>query len=174
VAGNPDYQAGAIWSTDGTNPWEMTCNDINARVNAMQEYGGAMYVAGSFTEVGTHLNNGGVPSSYFGYFSRSVTGIEPVPVSARARLHQNEPNPFNPSTTIRYEVPAGGAEIRLVIYDVQGRLVRTLVSAFATPGPKRVRWDGRNDAGDIVSSSVYFYQLKVDGTVLTRKMVMLK
>jgi len=89
-------------------------------------------------------------------------------------LRQNVPNPFNPSTTIQYDVPSDGASIRLDIYDVSGRIVRTLVSGRQSSGTKQVEWDGRTDAGAPVSSGVYFYRLRANGRVETRRMVLTK
>jgi hypothetical protein len=88
-------------------------------------------------------------------------------------LHQNIPNPFNPQTTIRYDLPAP-AHIRLAIFDVSGRLVRTLVDEQQAPGSREVIWTGRDDRGAAVSSGVYFYVLDVGKQRLTRKLVLLK
>jgi hypothetical protein len=89
------------------------------------------------------------------------------------RLEPNFPNPFNPSTSIRYEVAASG-RATLRVYDVSGRLVRTLVDRVHPAGVFEARWDGHNHAGQPVSSGVYFYQLKATGFEQTRKMVLLK
>ena len=100
------------------------------------------------------------------------TGKTPLPASLA--LRQNEPNPFNPATTIRYDVPAPGARVTLAIYDVHGRLIRTLVDRSEPAGSRSVTWDGRNHAGTRVASGTYFYRLKSGGTVLTRKMTLLE
>jgi hypothetical protein len=102
----------------------------------------------------------------------------PTPVSGGARaarfaLGQNYPNPFNPTTTIAFDVPSAG-RASLVVYDVAGARVRTLVDGGVTSGHHRVEWDGRNDARDPVGSGVYFYRLAANGAVLTKKMVLLK
>jgi hypothetical protein len=98
----------------------------------------------------------------------------PAEPSRSLGLRQNVPNPFNPSTRIAYDVPAGGAWVRLDVYDVAGRRVRTLVSARQSPGTKQVEWDGRNDGGAAVSSGVYFYRLRANGLVETQRMVLTK
>jgi len=109
-----------------------------------------------------------------------ATGDE-RPARYTGRLHQNYPNPFNPATTISFEVPgasgaegSGAAPVRLAIYDVRGRLVRTLVSGALSPGPHRVTWDGTSDGGRAVSSGVYFYRISSLGWVQTRKMALLR
>jgi hypothetical protein len=98
---------------------------------------------------------------------------EPVIPQAFA-LHQNVPNPFNPTTVIRYGVPEWGGDVTLRIYDVSGRLVRTLVDGTEGPGVKTVTWDGRNDRGQTVSSGVYFYRMTAPGFEMTQKMVLLQ
>ncbi len=89
-------------------------------------------------------------------------------------LYPNVPNPFNPSTTIRYDVPAGGGSVTLRIYDVSGRLVRTLVNGPQTAGQKTVIWDGKDDGGRSAASGVYFSRLQAPGYNKTMKMVLLK
>lgn len=101
------------------------------------------------------------------------TGL-PDPAMPRYALHQNTPNPFNPETTIRYEVPVPGAFVSLRVYNVSGRLVRVLKDGFAGPGPQIAVWDGKNVEGQRVSSGVYFYRLSTSGFDQTRKMVLLK
>jgi flagellar hook assembly protein FlgD len=88
-------------------------------------------------------------------------------------LAQNSPNPFNPTTMIGYTVPAR-ATVTLQIYDVAGRLVRTLVNESRDAGRYSTVWDGRSNNGSQVGSGVYFYRLQAGNATLTRKMVMLK
>jgi hypothetical protein len=88
-------------------------------------------------------------------------------------LSQNFPNPFNPSTTIEYSIPAAG-RVNLSVYDVSGRLVKTLVDKELSAGPHKLMWDGRNDAGGMVSAGVYFARLNFAGQRQSRKLVLLK
>ncbi len=88
-------------------------------------------------------------------------------------LRQNSPNPFSPATRIDFDLAeAGHASLR--IYDVAGRLVRTLVSDRLVAGPYSRPWDGRDSGGNRVASGVYFYRLEVPGQALTKKMVVLR
>jgi hypothetical protein len=87
-------------------------------------------------------------------------------------LYPNVPNPFNPMTLIRYDVPESGGNVTLRIYDVGGRLVRTLVAGHLSPGGKSVTWDGRDDAGGLAASGVYFYRLTAPGYTMTHKLVL--
>ena len=102
----------------------------------------------------------------------TALGTDIVP--QRFALYQNVPNPFNPTTLIRYDVPAGGGLVSLRIFDVSGGLVRTLVDKPESAGRKRIQWDGKNDAGTRVSTGLYFYRLTAPGTQATRKMLLLK
>jgi len=89
-------------------------------------------------------------------------------------LGQNVPNPFNPSTTIYYNVPDGGGNITLRIYDVEGRLVRTLVNGFESAGARQVSWNGSNDQGQPMVSGIYFYRMTAPGFSKIRKMVLIR
>jgi hypothetical protein len=94
-----------------------------------------------------------------------------------ARLGQNYPNPFNPSTTLSFEIPGIEGEqnhTSLKIYDLRGRCVRTLVDSGLPPGSHSVHWDGRNDAGERVSSGIYLYSLQVGDEAFARKMTLVK
>jgi hypothetical protein len=88
-------------------------------------------------------------------------------------LAQNYPNPFNPSTTISFSVRESGP-VRLVVYDVSGARVRTLLDEETSAGEHFVTWDGTNNAGHSVASGVYFYRLQAAGFTETRKMVVMK
>lgn len=104
----------------------------------------------------------------------SGASAAPLPTAGAARLLGNAPNPFNPSTTIAYELPAAGAAVRLVIYDLAGRQVRTLVDGDQAGGRQFARWDGRDDAGQGVPAGVYLYRVSASGDELVGKMVLVK
>ena len=92
-------------------------------------------------------------------------------------LSQNYPNPFNPTTTITFDVSGELGEekqVKLFIYDIRGRKVRTLVDSEFEPGSHRVIWDGRNERGQRVTSGVYLYTLRSEVKTYTRKMVLVK
>jgi flagellar hook assembly protein FlgD len=88
-------------------------------------------------------------------------------------LEQNVPNPFNPSTSISFELPER-VMVELSIYDVEGRLVKRLASGIESPGTKTYRWDGRDNKGNPVASGVYVYKLQAGKQVLSRKMTLLR
>jgi hypothetical protein len=102
-----------------------------------------------------------------------VTGDETAAVPAANRLHQNFPNPFNPTTVIAFDLKEP-AFVRLRVYDAAGRLVRTLLHRRLDPSRHEVPWNGTDDAGAPVSSGVYFYRIEAGGFTETRKMLLLR
>jgi len=91
-------------------------------------------------------------------------------------LTQNYPNPFNPSTKISYNVDASGM-VTLKVYDIMGRLVRTLVDGHRSSGNLggySVVWDGKDSQGQQVSAGLYIYSLQTPGGNMTKKMVLMK
>jgi hypothetical protein len=103
----------------------------------------------------------------------AVAIADDVVSSVPSILEQNYPNPFNPKTRIRFTL-SEATYVRLSIYDVEGRLVRVLVSDRKPADQYEIEWDGRDQSGQVASSGVYFYRLKTGQRVLTKKMVLLK
>ncbi len=92
-------------------------------------------------------------------------------------LHQNFPNPFNPETQIRYDIPETSTDklrVSLAIYNIRGQLIRQLVDEKKAAGAYRVVWDGRNDQSRRVATGTYFYTIKAGSFKETKKMLMLK
>jgi hypothetical protein len=90
-----------------------------------------------------------------------------------AKLEQNRPNPFNPTTVIPYDTGPGG-HVTLRVFDASGRLVRTLVDADLPSGVQQATWDARDDRGADVASGRYFCRLNVGSVVETRTMTLLR
>ena len=88
-------------------------------------------------------------------------------------IHQNYPNPFNPVTTLRYDLPEQG-HVRITIYDMLGRDVKTLINGYQDPGYKSINWDATNDYGKPVSAGMYLYQIQAGEYMEVRKMVLVK
>ena len=88
-------------------------------------------------------------------------------------LYANYPNPFNPTTTIRFDLQRRGS-VSLAVYDIRGTLVRTLVDDERGAGIHEATWDGRDARGRSVASGIYFYRLEAGDFVRTRKMVLVK
>ena len=95
-------------------------------------------------------------------------------VPFRPALHQNHPNPFNPVTSIQFDLAQSG-RVKLRIYDAAGRKVRTLLDAEMPAGWNRsATWNGLDDGGRKASTGVYLYRLDAAGTTMTKKMVLMK
>ena len=124
----------------------------------------------------TGLTNG----SEYGFEVRAVNGVgagtaastTAVPIDDFA-LGANQPNPFNPETTLRYALPRA-QPVRLTVYDMLGQQVRVLVDGEQPPGWHQVVWDGRDQVGRAVASGIYLYRLQTSQFSQTRKMILLR
>jgi len=108
---------------------------------------------------------------YVNRYEYLSTEGEGVPVEFA--LHENYPNPFNPTTTLRFDLPEV-SDITLTIYNMLGQKVRTFDYQNTSAGYHSVKWNATNDYGDPVGAGVYLYQLQTKDFVKTRKMVLLK
>jgi sugar lactone lactonase YvrE len=122
----------------------------------------------------------GIESSYsatavdsFGIGLDQATSIANEFTPDQYALAPNFPNPFNPQTQIAYQLPEP-SEVSLVIFDILGQKVCTLVEEEQIPGFYHITWDGKSHQGQIVSSGVYFYKFKSKGLVQTRRMLLLR
>ena len=104
--------------------------------------------------------------------SLESTPVEDPPSAYSVILSQNTPNPFNPSTTIRFSLSAPG-NVDLRVVDMGGRVVRNLRRDYFESGQYGVAWNGRDNSGTRVASGVYFAVLNEGGDLHTRKMVVL-
>ena len=107
---------------------------------------------------------------------RLKTAIENLPKSFA--LLQNYPNPFNPETWIPYQL-SKPADVNIIIYSVNGQVIRRLELGNKAPGhyvdrPKAAYWNGRNESGEAVSSGIYFYQLQAGQDNWVRKMIIVR
>ena len=89
------------------------------------------------------------------------------------KLYQNYPNPFNPQTIIRFDV-ASKTGITLKVFNILGQEIRTLINSEVTPGEKSVVWDGKNNAGTVVNSGIYIYELRAGDFRESKKLVFMK
>jgi hypothetical protein len=88
-------------------------------------------------------------------------------------LRQNYPNPFNPTTTIRFELPVARS-VKIVIFNMTGQAVRTLVDGDYTAGIHQIVWDAKDDAGQTAPSGIYYFRMATDGFSETKKLLLLK
>ncbi|MCX6833427.1 MAG: T9SS type A sorting domain-containing protein, partial [candidate division Zixibacteria bacterium] len=130
----------------------------------------ASFVAG-LINIGVKLPSGQIPLDIMNIAYK--TGLESNSIPSGYSLDQNQPNPFNPSTLIRFAVPKAG-DVQLQVLNILGQKVRTLVNEFRAVGTHEVQWDGRDDNGNAVSSGVYLYRIQAGNFVETKKMVLMK
>ncbi|WP_169313632.1 FlgD immunoglobulin-like domain containing protein [Caldithrix abyssi] len=83
-------------------------------------------------------------------------------------MFNNRPNPFNPTTTIKFGLPEDG-HVRLTIYSMSGQKVRTLINGQVSKGYHSILWDGKNESGQAVFGGLYFYELETDYFLKQRK-----
>lgn len=153
-------------STDNAQTWSMVVNsDSNGVYDAVFVDSTHGWAVGSYGKIyrynqeiiGINHQGTGIPSAF--------------------KLFQNYPNPFIPSTKIKYQIPdvnsnntnARGINVRIVIYDVLGKKVKTLVDENKKPGTYGIEWDASG-----LPSGVYFYKLSAGSFIQTWKMVLLK
>ncbi|MFL3014118.1 MAG: FlgD immunoglobulin-like domain containing protein [Candidatus Neomarinimicrobiota bacterium] len=99
--------------------------------------------------------------------------VNRVYIPEKFSLKQNYPNPFNPKTTIRFSLPVD-SNVELIIYDVNGKIVKEIINNNMETGSYKVVWDGTNKSGAGVGSGVYLYRIKADNFIASQKMIFLK
>jgi hypothetical protein len=156
---SPDFTA-----DEGTMIGETTEPGFADDVTELGDY---YYVV---TAVDIHENESD-PSDAVNVTLLSLVDVHGLP--KEYALHQNYPNPFNPTTTLRYDLPED-ANVSVVIYDMMGRQVRTLVSGQASAGYHSTMWNATNDLGSSVSAGVYIYTIQAGQYRDVKKMVLLK
>ena len=111
--------------------------------------------------------------AYFYLGSTTAVEDEEIFVVKDFNLLQNFPNPFNPLTKIAYQIPEV-SNVKIKVYDLLGREIKTLVDEYETIGKYSVYWDGKDNQNIDVSSGVYFYRLESSDKIITRKMMLLR
>ncbi len=99
--------------------------------------------------------------------------LEPAMLPQKFNLYQNYPNPFNSHTTIMFDIAEPG-NVELVIYNILGQKINTLIDQQMQPGTHRFIWDGKNKAGNSISSGIYFYRLTSSDKTSIKKLLLLK
>ncbi|MBC8193216.1 MAG: T9SS type A sorting domain-containing protein [Candidatus Marinimicrobia bacterium] len=103
----------------------------------------------------------------------TITSLDEPEIPTMAKLHAAYPNPFNPVTSIGYELN-GATDVNITVYNMLGQEVATLVAGFQIAGAYTVQWGGVDHAGHSVSSGLYFYTMRTEGFCATKKMMLLK
>ena len=176
-SGNPDIfykeRKGGVWASE--TPLVYAATDTT---NSVQHFPGITHDGTSATYVTWSderlpSSNGKNKEAFYKVGFGVVTAVEPSPDAPVSKLLRNYPNPFNPRTTVDF-VLSRDAVATLRVYDVNGRLVRTLVDSYLAAGRRSVTWDGRDDADRSVASGVYFIRLQAGGQSLSRTINLLK
>jgi hypothetical protein len=183
------------------NQFDCLTNATGATIAAeYPPYGPHTNIAAAIQNVTTNASNAPIRTMWFGHsfmYMRDTAGGAPIirnhvmsdvidwmnnpvnPVITEAdvpkayKLSQNFPNPFNPSTTIKFDVKERG-QVSLRIYNVAGQLVKTLVDGVKDASSYSITWDGTNNHGAKVASGVYFYKMQSKSFNQTKKMVLLR
>jgi len=186
-AGINDANQAVGSAMNGSNQWRAFLWDV---ANGMRDLNTLLQEPTAFIlDRARAINNEGwiVGDGHFGpgnfglargFVLRPVAASASIEVADQAprelRLHGNHPNPFNPFTTIRYELPET-EDVRLAVYDAAGRLVRVLVDDVSRPaGEFAVHWDGRDTEARDVASGVYFIRLDAGSATRTHRAVLLR
>jgi hypothetical protein len=148
---------GFVWHLDG-GAWTMADTGARPGINAIAASSSGVLVAG---RNGSVLHGG-----------LTVAAAPEFAAGARLGL-RNEPNPFNPSTAIRFDMPRAG-HARLTVHDAAGRRVATLLDGEIAAGPTAVTWNGRDGSGRRLASGVYLAQVRTDVGREVRKLTLVK
>jgi PKD repeat protein len=169
------------FTAEGFDAFDNSVGRVRPLWHTVGKIGTIQTITGVFT-AGTTVGTGYViafTQNTFGDVQAGVSGSAKVVVEQELptayALAQNYPNPFNPETAIRYDLPDVAA-IQLVVYDLAGRVIRTLVRGYQQPGVYTVVWDGRDDRGQDVASGIYFYRFEAfdRGVGATKRMVLVR
>jgi hypothetical protein len=165
------FSTAAAGDLDNDGGVDVAFASYDASVNVLDFAGPSTPAA---YEWATYGGNNGRTAAY-GDPGPQAVGAPPsnAPQPLELALLPNAPNPFAAATTIRYVMPAARAA-KLQVFDISGRLVRTLVDGAAPAGANVVRWDGRDGGGEVLSSGVYFFRLDDGDRTVTRKAVLLR
>ncbi len=146
-------------------------------------------IVDEFSQRLLQLNNAGGDNQYFNLCLRNlymltlsgnfwkpgtpVSSIKNESLPGEIYLNQNYPNPFNPTTTINYRLSTSGS-VKLIIYNLLGKEIKTLLNSFQTAGEHSIVWDGTDDSNNHISSGIYFYSLATNEENFQRKMLLLR
>ncbi|MDP3024026.1 MAG: FG-GAP-like repeat-containing protein [candidate division Zixibacteria bacterium] len=190
LLGVPTLAGGEAWIYLGSNPLD-TIQDWHYYDSEVGDYGSQVSVADINSDgvdeaivgdPGWWYNNPSYPPGRVYIYKNPYTAVEEErnPIPSHFSLYQNYPNPFNSSTIISFSLKAQGLMLKgpiqttLIIYNILGQLVRTLVDEEKQPGDYQVVWDGKNEQGEAVGSGIYFYRIQAGSFTKTAKMSLLK
>ena len=153
---------------DDSNPWPLNA-DGNGFSLELTNYELDNTIATSWAASVVPNGTPGVTNSTYSVLKSESNALVPNVYA----LHQNYPNPFNPTTTIKYDIPKD-THILINIFDLKGRLVKTLIDEYQISGFKTIKWDATNKTGQQIAAGMYIYRIKAGNYSETKKMVLLK
>ena len=179
------YEVGEVSVTEGTADYLVASNVIDGRLRIA--FAGAQSSSqgpGAILHIPIEPLPNVTPSAHpFEFEETSLNGGNTSVVIAEDpstvvlpdsyTLWQNWPNPFNPETQIRYSLPEESF-VELIVYDLIGQTVRTLVFDHQQPGSYTLTWDGRDNSGYAAAAGIYLYSLQVGDVIKTRKMALIR
>jgi len=156
------------------NQWEELTFDFSSRIGVYPVVKDQIIIFPDFELAGRTQDN----ICYFDNISFSPSNSVGIDNKSETlpqgfALEQNFPNPFNPFTTLRYDLPED-ALVNITIYDMMGRVVKTLINDQQTAGYRSIKWNATNNAGSPVSAGIYLYIIQAGDFRQTKKMVLLK
>jgi hypothetical protein len=163
-----DYWVDGVEMGPWTDLWLRTTSSLKLDVLYL-----SLFYHGDHPDAGIMIDDVVVSTQRIGPRSDATTAVGDTPVPSGYVLKTNVPNPFNPRTTLRFELPASES-IRLGVYDVSGRLVRRLVDGPCEAGEHSVDWDGQDSAGRDLASGVYLAHLDAGGKTLIGRMSLVR
>lgn len=174
------YPSGCFWNSGGIDDlWDdlpetslVAMRNINTYITAGWDFTGEMYNGHRDYWSIEYSVNDGLPY-LAGLFEYTPAPDEQADTPVPAPAMSNYPNPFNPSTTIKFNLPQAG-NVELTVYNVRGQKVRTLLNSTQSAGNHSVVFDGHSDNGNSLASGMYLYRLTAGGKSITNKMLMLK
>ena len=170
-----DSGSAYIFHRSGTS-WTQQAKLTASDGAAYDYFGCPVSISGDYALISAHYDddNGVDSGSAYIYYNDGVfVEEEHVNILDNTILLSNYPNPFNPETTISYQLPEE-SEVELTIYNIKGQLVKTLVNEIKPPREHSIIWNGRDDNGNRIASGIYFYKMKTDNHEETKKMILLK
>ena len=143
-----------VWNNWGANQRDLFITDLDGNV---------VYQQNITSGIPNDLND--VITTYL--------QLDKIQLPTKLKLNQNYPNPFNPITTISYELASDGF-VKVSIFDMNGKEVKTLIENTQVSGKKSVIWNATDNSHKPVSAGLYIYKIQNEGITKTRKMVLLK
>ena len=160
------------YSTSGTPPGYNVTPNVPFTINA--DEGEVIHFYYTYSYNGMEENTSADPHSYeIGSCNESNLSISENVLPSTFALYDNYPNPFNPITSFRYDLAEDGL-VNITIYDMMGRIVKTLINSDQTAGYKSIMWNATNDSNEPVSAGLYLYTIQAGDFRQTKKMILLK